>query len=82
MKTTRTLLCSLAMVLMTVLPAFAVNTAKVYKSGPMVLIFLGFFALLVVVQLIPALTTLFGMIKGLLAERGKARETAEATNKH
>jgi hypothetical protein len=82
MKTTRTLLCSLAMVLMTVLPAFAVNTAKVYKSGPMVLIFLGFFALLVVVQLIPALTTLFGMIKGMLAERGKAQETAEVTNKH
>lgn len=81
MKTTRTLLCSLAMVLMTVLPAFAVNTAKVYKSGPMVLIFLGFFALLVVVQLIPALTTLFGMIKGMLAERGKAQETAEVTNK-
>ena len=82
MKTTRTLLCTLAMTLMAC-PAFAVNTAKVYKSGPMVLIFLGFFAMLVVVQLIPALTTLFGMIKGLLAERGKSQEAAaETANKH
>jgi hypothetical protein len=82
MKTMKTMLCSLAMVLMTVLPAFAVNTAKVYKSGPMVLLFLGFFALLIVVQMIPALTTLFGMIKGLLAERKTRESTAEATTQH
>lgn len=82
MKTTRTLFGSLALVLLTSLPAFAVNTAKVYKSGPMVLIFLGFFALLVVVQLIPAMTTLFGMIKGFLAERGKSEAAAENSGKH
>jgi len=55
-------------------PAFAVDTAKVYKSGPLVLIFLGFFALLIVIQVLPALATLASMVKGLFSQKGARDE--------
>ena len=70
MKTTAMLTGTVTMLLLAA-PAFAVNTAKVYKSGPLVLIFLGFFALLIIMQMIPAITTLFAMIKGLMSEKSK-----------
>lgn len=66
------------LLLVSSVPAHAVNTAKVYKSGPLVLIFVGFFALLIVVQMLPALTTLYGMIKGMLAHRDE-QEVAHQT---
>lgn len=75
MKRIGTLLTTLGLCL-TAAPAFAVNTAKVYKSGPLVLIFLGFFALLIVVQLLPALTTLYGMLRGIFSRRSSVEETA------
>ena len=39
-------------------------TNKVFISGPLILIFLGFCALVVIAQVIPVIMTLFGMIKG------------------
>jgi hypothetical protein len=60
----------------TINSAFASTTTKVYNSGILVLVFIGFVALVVVVQMIPAILTLLGMIKGLVREN-KAK-TAEA----
>jgi uncharacterized membrane protein YdfJ with MMPL/SSD domain len=48
--------------------AYAATTTKVYNSGILVLVFIGFVALVVVVQMIPAIITLMGMIKGLVKE--------------
>jgi len=47
-------------------------TNKVFISGPLILLFLGFCALVVVIQCIPAIITLYGMIKGAATNREKA----------
>jgi len=44
-------------------PALAVNTAVTYTSPILILLFVGFCALLVVAQLIPAVLALFGATK-------------------
>ncbi len=59
------------------LPAFAVDTAKTYNSGILVLLFVGFCALLIVAQLVPALLALFGMTKAV--SQGN-RKTVQAKN--
>ena len=51
-------------------------TNKVFISGPLILLFLGFCALVVVIQCIPAIIMLYGMIKG--AASSKEKETATA----
>lgn len=51
--------------LLTASPAFAVDTSQTYNSGLLVVGFLGFCALILMVQLFPALMMLFGWIKGL-----------------
>ena len=58
-------------------PAFAVDTAQTYNSGILVLLFVGFCALLIVAQLVPAVLTLFGMTKA--AVQG-TRKVATAKN--
>ena len=72
MREFRMFITTLALVLTAITPAFAADTHKVYSSGILVLVFLGFCALVVVVQLIPALITLFGMIKSMVS--GTAKE--------
>jgi hypothetical protein len=57
----------------------AASTNKVLVSGPLIFLFLGFCALVVVIQLIPAMITLYGMIKGALGS--KERETVTAKTK-
>ena len=69
MKTNQTLaaVCSaVALSLVTSTGAFASSgvTNKVFVSGPLILLFLGFCALVVVIQCIPAIIMLYGMIKG------------------
>jgi hypothetical protein len=59
------------------LPAFAVDTAKTYNSGILVLLFVGFCALLIIAQLVPALLALFGMTKAV--SQG-SRKTVKAKN--
>ncbi len=75
MKTARIALLSLGLML-AASPAFAVTTHKVYNSGILVLVFLGFCALVVVSQLIPSLVLLFGMLKE--AAQGFSRKSATA----
>jgi len=53
-------------------------TNKVFVSGPLILIFLGFCALVVVIQCIPAIIMLYGMIKGAASK--KTTTTAHARN--
>jgi len=49
--------------------AFAASGAREDSSGLFVWIFLGFCALIVVAQLIPAVLLMFGMVKGIAAKR-------------
>jgi hypothetical protein len=53
-------------------------TNKVFISGPLILLFLGFCALVVVAQIIPVISTLFGMIKG--AKESKVEAPAPSKN--
>jgi hypothetical protein len=80
MKTTSTILTSLSLCLAASYPACAAAapTSTVYNSGILVLAFVGFCALVVVVQLIPAVMTLWGMLMGALTSKKyqDARETA------
>lgn len=69
----RSLLRSAGMVL-AASPAYAVDTAKVYNSGWLVLGFLGFLALIVLIQVFPALMMLVGMVRGLF--KGTSKQAA------
>ena len=53
-------------------PAFAIDTAQTYNSGILVLLFVGFCALIIVAQLVPAVLTLFGMTKAAVQGSRKA----------
>jgi hypothetical protein len=77
-KLTLTAVCSAILLsLTTSTSAFASGvTNKVFVSGPLILLFLGFCALVVVIQCIPAIIMLVGMIKG--AASSKEKETANA----
>jgi ABC-type glycerol-3-phosphate transport system permease component len=69
-KSTLTALCSaMILSLATSTGAYAASTQRVYSSGILVLVFIGFVALVVVVQMIPAIITLCGMLKGLASNR-------------
>jgi len=48
-------------------PAFATTAAVETDGGLLVSIFIGFFALILVFQLVPATIMLIGMVKGLLS---------------
>ncbi len=76
-KSTLTALCSMIMTLVATTGAYAADTHKVYSSGILVLVFIGFVALVIVVQMIPAIITLAGMIKGMVSERKS--ETAKVS---
>jgi hypothetical protein len=74
MRTNQTLtaVCSaVALLLVTSTGAFASSgvTNQVFISGPLILLFLGFCALVVVIQCIPAIIMLCGMIKGTVSIR-------------
>jgi hypothetical protein len=80
-KQTLTVVCSaVALSLATSTAALASSgaTNKVFVSGPLILLFLGFCALVVVIQCIPAIIMLYGMIKG--AASIKENETKTVKN--
>jgi hypothetical protein len=77
MKAT-SLLTAIAMNLVASTGAFAADTHKVYSSGILVLVFIGFVALVVVVQMIPAIITLVGMLRSLASDRKAAAVTAKS----
>ncbi len=84
----KTIISTIALSLASITTAFAsagaadhVDTSLTYNSGILVLAFAGFLALVVVVQTIPAIISLYGMIKGA-AEASKNKEAATtAANK-
>jgi len=79
-KQTLTAVCSavgLSLATSTAALASGGATNKVFISGPLILLFLGFCALVVVVQCIPAIITLYGMIKGTAANKEKATANAK-----
>lgn len=78
-KTLTTMFSAAALSLVTSTAALASGgaaTNKVLISGPLILLFLGFCALVVVIQCIPAIMALYGMIKG--AASSKEKEAASA----
>lgn len=60
----KVIVAGLAMVLMAQSPALAMDTARTYSSGLLVGLFVGFCALIVVVQLVPTLMLLVGAVRG------------------
>jgi hypothetical protein len=74
--TMRVITSMLAVSLVAATSAFAAEPVKVYSSSVLVLAFVGFLALIVVVQLIPAIITLIGAIRGL-SKKTDETEVAE-----
>jgi len=73
----RVLMNTMAVLLAAAPNAFAAEPVRVYSSSILVLAFVGFLALIVVVQLVPAIMTLVGALKGML-NKSENREMAEA----
>jgi hypothetical protein len=71
MKNLQSIGMAAVLLVMCASPAMAVDTTRVYNSGILVLIFLGVCALIVGVQLIPALVLCFGSIRTMLRGKGK-----------
>jgi hypothetical protein len=80
MRTLSTVFSAVAISLVTSTAALASSgvTNKVFVSGPLILLFLGFCALVVVVQCVPAIIMLVGMIKGSVSV--KTGEKVEVKN--
>jgi len=66
---TTTLCGALSLLFSTGGGAWGATSSTVYTSGVLVLVFIGFVALVVVVQMIPAIITMVGMLRGLLDAR-------------
>ena len=79
MKTLSTVFSAVALSLVTSTAALASSgaTNKVFVSGPLILLFLGFCALVVVIQCIPAIIMLYGMIKGTASVVKKDKAVAK-----
>jgi hypothetical protein len=71
MKTYGTPLLALIALLCNTAAAHAAATNTIYTSGWLVLAFFGFCALVVTIQLIPAIIMLAGMLKALLTGKEK-----------
>jgi hypothetical protein len=85
MKSVRTVLTTLALSVVGMSSAFAsadhanyVDTSLTYNSGILVLAFAGFLALVVVVQTIPAVISLYNMIKKTAEESSRQQQTVRA----
>ena len=83
MRTLSTVISTAAISLVTSTAAFASSgaTNKVFVSGPLILLFLGFCALVVVIQCIPAIIMLYGMIKGTVSASVVKDEAVEVKSK-
>jgi hypothetical protein len=75
MKGVKTLLAAFILMLAAVSPALAVDISKTYNSGILILLFVGFCALIIVAQLVPAVLALFGMTKEA-SKRSSGRKVA------
>jgi DNA-binding NtrC family response regulator len=81
MRGTKSVLTSLALILMLVPQVKAADTSLTYNSGILVLLFVGFCALLIVAQLVPAILALFGMTKEA-AQNSAAKKRVVVSRKH
>jgi len=81
MQSVKTLLRTVGILLMLVSPALAVDTSKTYNSGILILLFVGFCALIIVAQLVPALLALFGLTKEA-ARSTSGKKLATSAKKH
>lgn len=79
MKTNGRLLLTISALLGSTQVAHAASTNTIYTSGWLVLAFFGLCALVVTVQLIPALIMLAGMVRGLLS-RKETKSTVRLTS--
>lgn len=76
------LVLALVVMITTVSPASAVDTARTYNSGVLVIIFLGVCALIVVAQLVPALLLMIGAIKALASRKKPEEVPLTETNRN
>ncbi len=74
----KSVLSTIAITMMLVSPAFAVDTSQTYNSGILTLLFVGFCALLIVAQLVPAVLVLFGMTKAVAQGVAEKRSSAKS----
>ena len=86
MKTTAIIVNTVTVLLASLTSAIAsapeaVDTSLTFNSGILVLAFVGFLALVVVVQTIPAIITLYSMIKAAASESDKSREALSTARK-
>lgn len=88
MKSVRAALTTLALSAIGINSAFAsagpanhVDTSLTYNSGILVLAFAGFLALVVVVQTIPAVISLYNMIKKTAEESSRQQQTVRANGR-
>lgn len=83
MKTTTTIISTVTVMIASLTSAIAsatpgdIDTSLTFNSGILVLAFAGFLALVVVVQTIPAIITLYAMIKA--AAEGSKNKVATST---
>ncbi|WP_020676590.1 hypothetical protein [Geopsychrobacter electrodiphilus] len=82
MRSVKTILTSLVLALLAVAPSLAADTGTTYTSGILVLVFVGVCALLIVVQLLPAIRALFDMTKDAAEKRPASKYSAVTTKKH
>jgi len=59
----------------------SVDTTRVYNSGILIFAFLGFLALILLVQLVPTIIMFVGMIKGLINGVQENRKTVATETK-
>lgn len=79
MKTNGRFLLTMCALLGSSQMAHAATTNTIYTSGWLVIAFFGLCALVVTVQLIPALIVLAGMVRGLLSKKD-TRSTVRLTS--
>lgn len=78
MRSVKTVLTVLVLMILTVSPALAVDTSKTYNSGILILLFVGFCALIIIAQLVPAVLALLGMTKEAVKSTSGERVAASA----
>ncbi len=82
MKSTRVILSTLAGLLAAAPSAFASETVTVYCSSTLVLAFVGFLALVVVMQLIPAVMAVIGALKAMAKKSEEGELAASKVGKN
>jgi len=73
-------LCFLLVASICASTAFAADSTADGSSSLLLTLFLGFFALIVVFQLVPAVLLFSGMVKGLFSGQGKEKESLDLKN--